>query len=218
MTTRNPEQTRRRLLEKAFEEIHRDGFQAASLDAILAGTGVTKGALYHHFSSKRELGYAVVEEILGEHIRGGWLEGLSQTEDPIAFWQGRIREIAKRATPESIKLGCPINNLSQEMAASDEGFRVRLEQLYRVWRDAIAAALRRGQSAGSVRSDLDVDACAAFLVAAWEGCAGAVKNAQDMELGWSLIRGLQEYLELLRPAGEPKGSQPRKTVKKTAKG
>jgi len=196
---RNPEQTRRRLLEKAFEEIHRDGFQAASLDAILEGTGVSKGALYHHFPSKRELGYAVVEEVLGEHVRQAWLEGLRGTDDPIGFWQTHILETANEATLESIKLGCPINNLAQEMAAVDEGFRTRLERIYGEWRGAIADSLRRGQASRRVRSDLDVDAAAAFLVAAWEGCAGAVKNSQDMQLGWTLIRGLQDYLELMRP-------------------
>ncbi|MES9896325.1 MAG: TetR family transcriptional regulator, partial [Candidatus Thiodiazotropha endolucinida] len=38
--------TRRSLLEAAYEEIHRFGFQSASLNAILERTGVTKGALY----------------------------------------------------------------------------------------------------------------------------------------------------------------------------
>jgi AcrR family transcriptional regulator len=45
--------------------------QGASLDTILAATGVTKGALYCHFSSKEALGYAIVEEVIGtSHI---WL-------------------------------------------------------------------------------------------------------------------------------------------------
>ena len=46
------------------------GFQAASLSRILAQTGVTKGALYYHFSGKQMLGYAVLDDptmpIIGE--------------------------------------------------------------------------------------------------------------------------------------------------------
>ena len=60
--TRDPERTRERLLQAAFREIHRSGFQSASIDTILAATNVTKGALYYHFESKEALGYAVVEE------------------------------------------------------------------------------------------------------------------------------------------------------------
>jgi hypothetical protein len=41
---RNPDQTRHTLLQAAFEEIHQQGFQAASLETILATAGVTKGA------------------------------------------------------------------------------------------------------------------------------------------------------------------------------
>jgi TetR/AcrR family transcriptional repressor of nem operon len=53
--TRDPERTRERLLQAAFREIHRSGFQSAGIDAILAATKVTKGALYYHFESKEAL-------------------------------------------------------------------------------------------------------------------------------------------------------------------
>ena len=58
---RNPEQTRDRLLQAAFQEVFRHGFQSAGIDAILAATNVTKGALYYHFESKEALGFAVIE-------------------------------------------------------------------------------------------------------------------------------------------------------------
>jgi len=54
--TRDPERTRERLLQAAFREIHRSGFQSAGIDTILAATNVTKGALYYHFESKEALG------------------------------------------------------------------------------------------------------------------------------------------------------------------
>ena len=50
--TRDPEGTRAILVESAFREIHAHGYAGASLDRILANSGVTKGALYHHFKSK----------------------------------------------------------------------------------------------------------------------------------------------------------------------
>ena len=55
---------RRELLEAAFAEFHLHGFQAASLDAIVARAGVTKGALYHHFPDKSALGHAVIDEVV----------------------------------------------------------------------------------------------------------------------------------------------------------
>ena len=59
--SRDPERTRVRLLQAAFEEMYRSGYRSADLDAILAAAGVTKGALYYHFDNKESLGYAVVD-------------------------------------------------------------------------------------------------------------------------------------------------------------
>jgi AcrR family transcriptional regulator len=69
MTARDraPEETRDAILTSAFDEMYEHGFQAASLSRILDRAGVTKGALYHHFGSKMDLGYAVVDEVIG-----GW--------------------------------------------------------------------------------------------------------------------------------------------------
>ena len=60
----NPEKTRKALLGAAFNEIYHRGYQAASIDEILKNAGVTKGALYHHFESKKALGLAVIDEVL----------------------------------------------------------------------------------------------------------------------------------------------------------
>ncbi len=80
---RNPDLTRKSLLEAAFQEIYQSGFQAASLDNILSKAGVTKGALYHHFGSKRELGYAVVDELIRERVLDRWVRPLEHAANPI---------------------------------------------------------------------------------------------------------------------------------------
>ena len=60
---RDAEQTRQKILEISADEIHKNGFAATSLSSILVRCDVSKGALYHHFKNKMELGYAVFEEI-----------------------------------------------------------------------------------------------------------------------------------------------------------
>src|SRR6202521_2611899 len=78
---RNPERTRERLLQAAFREVYKVGFQSAGIDTILAATNVTKGALYYHFENKQALGYAIVEEIVAKLPRDRWLLPLQQSED-----------------------------------------------------------------------------------------------------------------------------------------
>jgi AcrR family transcriptional regulator len=56
------ERTRTAILDAAAEVIEERGFTGASLSDILARAGVTKGALYFHFSSKEELAHALITE------------------------------------------------------------------------------------------------------------------------------------------------------------
>ena len=55
--------TKRALVDVAEELFTDHGYANASLDSIVAGAQVTKGALYHHFSGKQALFEAVFERI-----------------------------------------------------------------------------------------------------------------------------------------------------------
>ena len=199
---RDPERTRELLLQAAFREVYRSGFQSAGLDTILASTGVTKGALYYHFDSKEALGYAVVEEIIGPDLRAKWLRPLQRGNDPINTLIGIVR--GESVQPEDVRGGCPLNNLAQEMSALDEGFRKRLAMVFHAWQEGIAAALRKGQTHGRVRSDVDPAATAGFLIATLEGYVSLAKNAQDAKVMKAGIRNIVGWLRSLRPPGNHK--------------
>ena len=55
--------TKRALVDVAEELFTERGYAATSLDQIVAGARVTKGALYHHFSGKQALFEAVFERV-----------------------------------------------------------------------------------------------------------------------------------------------------------
>jgi TetR/AcrR family transcriptional repressor of nem operon len=194
---RQPDRTRQTLLECAFEEMHRSGFRAASLDAILESSGVTKGALYHHFGSKTELGYAVVEEVVRPWVESSW-RPLLDADDCIGAAVRICQELTKQRTLRTIEYGCPFNNLINEMSPVDEGFRKRLQQILDDWREGIVAAMRKGQDCGVVRKDVAAEDAAAFIISAVEGCVGMAKSKRSREFLESGMRGLMAYLETLR--------------------
>jgi TetR/AcrR family transcriptional repressor of nem operon len=108
---RDPERTRERLLQAAFREIYRSGFQSAGLDTILASAGVTKGALYYYFKSKQALGYAVVEEVIGPDNYGEWVRPLQGSgKDPIDTLIGIVQRLSVR--PKDVRGGCQLINVS----------------------------------------------------------------------------------------------------------
>jgi len=195
---RDPELTRTRLLQAAFQEMHRSGFRSADLDAILARAGVTKGALYYHFDNKEALGYAVVDEVIASNLHQKWVRPLRNAKNPIDMLIRIIQsESLKR---EDVQRGCPLLNLSQEMSGLDEGFRRRTAKVYKDWHDAMAEALREGQKRGVVRSDINANETATFLIAAWEGYVVLGKNSQDPKTMQSGQRRVSRHIESLRAA------------------
>jgi TetR/AcrR family transcriptional regulator, transcriptional repressor for nem operon len=198
---RGSERTRERLLQAAFREVYKVGFQSAGIDTILAATNVTKGALYYHFENKQALGYAIVEEIVAKLPRDRWLLPLQQSKDkdPIDALIGIVQAIPAR--PRDVKGGCPLVNLAQEMSQLDEQFRKRLERIFHAWQEGIAMALRRGQHQGAVRRDLVPEETASFLIAMVEGYEVLAKNAQDAKV-WNMgIRNVVGWLTSLRAPG-----------------
>lgn len=199
-TKRDPDQTRQTLLQAAFDEIYLHGFQGASLDRILKDTGVTKGALYHHFKNKLELGYAVVDELIRPMVVTEWLQAMAETDDPLEAIVSFIEARQKEHREMAMKCGCPLNNLASEMSPIDEGFRTRIQALFEAWARGLASGLRQGQAHGKVREGIDVDQVATFIVASIEGTIGLTKNSQSEEIFNKSFGGLKLFLDSLRPA------------------
>jgi len=199
---RDPERTRERLLQAAFSEVYRSGFQSAGIDTILAATNVSKGALYHHFDSKEALGYAIVEEIIAKRHRDTWLRPLSSKEQPLDILISIVQRTSVRR--KDVEGGCPLLNLAQEMSPLDEHFRKRLERIFRAWQEGIAVALRRGRSQGTVRRDVVPEDAASFLIAMYEGYVSLAKNAQDTKV-WEV--GIRNIVGWLKSLGNPRQSR-----------
>jgi AcrR family transcriptional regulator len=195
--TRNPEQTRAAILEAAFMEMYEHGFQAASLERILANTNLTKGALYHHFASKHALGIAVIREVVSGFVFERNASPLKKTHEPIPAMLEIIDGHLAETEPRLLELGCPLNNLIQEMSPLDEEFRTNLQDIHFTWQRTIAEALERGQANGNVRADVDCEEVSMFIIAAVEGCIGTAKNLQSMEAFRGCLNQLRFFIASL---------------------
>jgi AcrR family transcriptional regulator len=194
------EDTRRKILEAAFAEFYRNGFQGGSLNQIVTAAGATKGAVFHHFAGKQELGYAVVDEIIDPLLKLRWLDPMRQTTDPIAELKRAFRKFVKEDIESGAWLhGCPLNNLAQEMSPLDEGFRVRIDKLYAEWRQCFSAAIAAGIKSGKVDAGVSPRAVAALVVAAQMGIWGTGKYSQSRDLMNQATEALCGYLDSLKP-------------------
>lgn len=185
--------------QKAFTEVFARGFQGVSIDEIVAKTSMTKGAFYHHFPTKLDLGYALVEEVISPMIIERWIKPLEDFENPLEGILKRMKELIGKASATQLKLGCPLNNLVQEMAPIDKGFKKRLQTALTLWIDEMEKHLGRGQRNGFIRADADVRQVAHFVVMAHEGFYGLLKGLDDPAAFDALSVSLQKYFASLEP-------------------
>lgn len=198
MQLKQVDNTRDRILDAAFGEIHRHGFQAASIANILAKTGLTKGALYHHFPAKHDLGLAVVDEIIHAGMQAMVFDPLRDSDDPLTTLLDIIERKGETAGIDSVRLGCPLNNLMQEMSPLNDEFKNRILAVLTQWQNIVTDALRSAQDRGHISPDVDCSAVALFIVSSWEGCIGVAKNMQSVEAYRKCMQQLRLYVQGLQ--------------------
>ncbi len=192
---RDAEKTRSQILETAFETIYQNGFHATSIDEIVAKTKLTKGAFFHHFPTKNDLGYALADEVLKDMILDRWIRSLASYKNPVQGMITRYRKLLVENTDAEMALGCPLNNLTQEMSAVDPIFREKLRRVLKVWIDETRKHLKRAQDEGYLKHDVDTRQVAEFVVMMEEGSGAIMKNLMDRKVYWALYEGFKQYLE-----------------------
>ena len=195
---RNPDATRTAILDAAFAQMYRQGYQAMRIDGILKTTGLTKGAFYHHFSSKHALGEAVIDEVLDGVFEQMWVRTLQDYVDPIEGIKAVMRIVPGVIGQHFSKLGCPLNNLAQELSPIDEVFRTKLNRIFHRWIDTVTEALKRGQENGTILPGIDARGAAIFIIAAYEGAISMTKNEQSNDMLDICAGQIELYLEGLR--------------------
>lgn len=192
--TRDPEKTRAHILEVAFLEIYQHGFNGVSIDQIIKKTHVTKGAFFHYFPTKNDVGYAIVDEILREMIMARWIRPLAAYKNPVQGILKRFRILTEAMTDENILRGCPLNNLIQEMSSSDPVFREKLKEVMTLWIDELEKYLKKAQDNGWLKRSADTRRLAEFVVMVTEGSFGIAKSMGDRRIFDSFYNSLREFL------------------------
>jgi TetR/AcrR family transcriptional regulator, transcriptional repressor for nem operon len=192
---RDPEKTRASILGAAFDEIYHRGFHDASVNDIVAKTSLTKGAFFHYFSTKNDLGYAIADEVLKEMVLERWIRPLAAYKNPVHGIINRFRKIIESTPDDHVALGCPLNNLTQEMSSVDPVFREKLLAVMKMWISETEKYLKKAQAEGYLNPDANPRQVAEFVVMVEEGAFAMVKNMRDKKVYWSLYDSLKQYLE-----------------------
>lgn len=190
---RDPETTRTDILSAAFDEIYRNGFRSTSVNEIVAKTNVTKGAFFHYFPTKNDLGYAIID-VLKEMILQRWIRPLAAYKNPVQGMIARFRKIIETTSDEAMTLGCPLNNLTQEMSSVDPEFREKMAAVMTLWIDETEKYLKKAQDDGYLKPQVNPRQVAEFVVMVEEGSYALVKNLRDPRLYWSFHDSFKQFM------------------------
>lgn len=195
---RNAQETRGKLVRAAYEQMHEHGFQGMRVDQVLKQTNLQKGAFYHHFKSKTELGYAVVEEEIRELLKTVWLSPIAEMNNPVTDIPELLKSLGQRAPQLMKEHGCPLNNLAQEMSKLDDGFRQRIEASFNLWINTLAEKMDEAKQKGYIRNDLDTHAVSRFIIGVIEGCISISKVEKSSEQFAAVDSQISVYLQGLK--------------------
>jgi AcrR family transcriptional regulator len=170
--------TRRKILRAAERRFSRAGYEATSLSDVAEACGVAVGSVYYHFSDKRTLLIALMDDLLDRvsKIRpdGLTLEAFlgSSPRTSIEAWLHRsYQAFKKRPSSYLVLLG---------MAESDPELRERRLRLDQLAIEQLTLMIISGQERGRFRQD-DDPAASAFII----------HHSIEMAITQLLVRGTE---------------------------
>jgi|SRR6186713_1473377 len=189
--------TRLAILQKAFALVYSRGYQATSIDEIIATTQVTKGAFFYHFPNKDSMGLAMIDEVMFPGMHAALVAPLLNSKDPVKEIYSMMKGLLLTNPFFHAKYGCPAINLIDEMAPLHNDFSKSLSRLVVQWQEAIEASLRTGKAAGLIRKEVDTVQTTYFIMSGYGGIRNLGK-IYGKECYSSYLKGLKQYLKSLQ--------------------
>lgn len=192
---RDPEKTRAHILDVSFFEIYTKGFNGVGVREIADKAGVTIGAFFHYFPTKQHVGFAIIEEVVRTGIMERWIKPLSAYKNPLQGILKCFKKTFDSWTDDLVKIGCPLNNLTQEMSATEPVLREKTESVLRDWISETEKHLKRAQSEGYLKKSTNTHEMATFIVTLQEGTFAMGKALQDRSVFDMMYTSLKDYIE-----------------------
>ncbi|MGY4386035.1 TetR/AcrR family transcriptional repressor of nem operon [Pedobacter sp. UYP24] len=179
--------TKQVILQKSLELIYKNGYQATSIDDIIATTTVTKGAFFYHFKSKEDMGLALINQVFYPKAIAAIEASLYNPKKATEAVYKILHSLLFDFDVFNIAYGCPVVNLVEEMSPVNESFKKALIHLITRVQQILESAFLKARMEGQIRQDVDCRRVAAFILAGYSGARNMGK-----------LFGKKSYLDFLR--------------------
>jgi len=195
------QQTRERILARSAQLFNRQGYFGASLADIMRETGLEKGGIYNHFTSKEQLAlesfdyaYGLVQQRVAHALKGRF-NAIERLLAIVSVFQGIIED-------PPVAGGCPILNTAIEADDANETLRDRARSAMDNWRTTIHRIVNKGIERQEIRPGIDADEVASILIATLEGAVMLSNLYRDPIYMKRAADHIAHYIETIRPVIE----------------
>jgi AcrR family transcriptional regulator len=134
---------RQRIVAAAVALFAEQGYDATSVNQVVARAGVAKGALYHHFESKDDLLYEVYRELVDRQL-AGLRTILAEGRPPAATLRALIDDLVSTTAASAAEAKV----FARESHRLGDANQARVRAARRAIHDAVIDLVRAGQAAG----------------------------------------------------------------------
>jgi TetR/AcrR family transcriptional repressor of nem operon len=160
------EQTRQRIIVEAASLFNKHGYNGGSLQDLMKATGLEKGGIYRHFSSKEELAALAFEH--------AWRENFTTRQQDLDEIPNNVDKLKQLITNfverrPSIPGGCPLLNTAIEADDGNPLLRDRARKALKGWQNRMESIIGDGIRSAEVRPFVDARRVANLVIASLEG-------------------------------------------------
>ena len=186
------EQTRRRIVAAAAPIFNQHGYEGSSLNDLMEATGLKKGGIYRHFSSKEELAVEAFDYTWKDAQDARMLQVNEKSKGIDKLKQLIANFVDCRP---SVAGGCPIMNTAIETDDGDPVLRARVAKALRSWLNGLQKIVKQAKERGEIRTAVDPKVVATLIVASLEGALMMSRLERNDDPLRRVQQHLNRYLE-----------------------
>lgn len=198
-------ETREKILQATARLFALKGYHDSKLEEVLEAAQVTKGAFFHHFRDREDLGFAVLDWHMERRRQA--LDTIEQELPPadgaaplLSVFRrlDAIQEMARRR--ERYKGGCVIGNLSTALSDCHDGFRKRLAECFEEMAQEFVPHLEQAARRLPPKRRPDPEELARYIVTVIEGAIMQARTLGDTKLIGRQFGHLKDHLKTVLDA------------------
>jgi TetR/AcrR family transcriptional repressor of nem operon len=199
--SRRGDETRERILDGAERLVLDRGLAGTSIDEILAETGTSKGAFFHHFPSKNHLARALVERYAANDVAvlHDFMGRAEEASDDAAAQVLEFVRLFEDAADEMVtqQPSCLYVSYIYDRQLFEDGTNDIIVAAVKAWRERLAEKLRAAAKSHPPTAPVDFDALADHVFATFEGAFVLARATSDPHVMRSQLLLVRSYLALL---------------------